>query len=91
MPPFFLPIFRITANALKYQIHINMEKMEKKRGADGRVSLEGKIREWERKRLRAKIDAVRGLLPEYGGRTIDNVLVDLEAVYAYRYGGKKAS
>lgn len=42
-------------------------------------------REFERCKLRARIITVRGLLPEYGGKTLENVLQALEAIYKFRY------
>ena len=43
-------------------------------------------REAERVRLRARIITVKGLVAEYSGKTIDNVLQALEAVYDYKFG-----
>lgn len=45
--------------------------------------------EAERIRLRAKIITLRGLLPDYSGRTIENVLQGLEAIYDFRYGNEE--
>lgn len=43
-------------------------------------------REAERIRLRARIITVKGLVAEYSGKTIENVLQTLEAVYDYKFG-----
>ena len=64
--------------------------MEKRKGkkAAGR-DMAGRIREADRIRLRAKIITLRGLLPDYSGRTIENVLQGLEAIYDFRYGNEE--
>lgn len=64
--------------------------MEKRKGkkAAGR-DMESKRMEAERVRLRAKIITLRGLLPDYSGRTIENVLQGLEAIYDFRYGNEE--
>lgn len=57
------------------------------KGNSGRRMMEAdRRREAERVRLRARIITVKGLVAEYSGKTIDNVLQALEAVYDYKFG-----
>ena len=57
------------------------------KGNSGRRMMEAdRRREAERIRLRARIITVKGLVAEYSGKTIENVLQALEAVYDYKFG-----
>ena len=57
------------------------------KGNSGRRMMEAdRRREAERVRLRARIITVKGLVAEYSGKTIENVLQALEAVYDYKFG-----